>query len=220
MAKRLAAASLQIAARAEIQRGVAAAAPKPSSASPGFASARIQAQRRLRRIMALQLAGRTGSRRPACASGPTTASISSRAMAPGRSSTGLSPSKPITVDSRPSGAGPPSRMKSTLPPGLRRHAAARGGADPPGRIGAGRGDRAARPAREQGVPRPDAPARAAPPCPVPRSPAPTSGDPARRGSTRVKAPGQNVSASRRAADRKIRHGARLRPGPPHARSGD
>ena len=104
----------EVAARAEIQLGARRIA-KAQQHFAGFDLAGIQPQARR--------AARNGwpswpgerIRLPGAPSGPIMSSISSRGMAPGRSSSGRSPSKPITVDSMPRVALPASRMKSTLP---------------------------------------------------------------------------------------------------------
>ena len=59
--------------------------------------------------------GATTSPRASPSLVPKTASISSRAMAPGRSSAGVSPRKETIVNSSPACARPPSRMRSMRP---------------------------------------------------------------------------------------------------------
>ena len=138
----------QIAGRAQIARGAGRVAESQQHFAGSGRHARSDASPRAAHNGSPFGRARGSFRRPGVPSGPATASIVSRAIAPGRSRTGLPPSNPITVDSRPSGVGPPSRMKSTLPRRLSAHMRGGCGADFAGGVGAGRGDRHAR-GREQ-----------------------------------------------------------------------
>ena len=163
---------LEIAARAEVQhhRGTGERLrPERQQSLVGCDRARVEADRAGWGIVARLLA-RAERRLDPCrapgrgASGPISASIRLRTRPPGRSSRGAGPVRSTTVDSRPMGQGPPSRMTSTRCPERRCDVIRRGRADLARRIGARRCDR--QDGRlEQAPGRADARARAGRPCP-------------------------------------------------------
>ncbi len=131
----------------------------------------IAAKPRARRAAAARGAHNGSAARPgeawestALPSGPVSASISARATAPGRSSTARSPSKPITVDSRPNTVAPPSRIISTPFPRLSATCAAAVGLTRPEALALGAA--MGRPPPPAGAAPQDDPARAPPPCPA------------------------------------------------------